>query len=89
MEAIKNDNGSMGHDHDDKRKVKVKVDKHDYEVRTGEYVVSDFKALVGVDAAKELDEIIKGTLTPLADDAIIKIKGGEKFISHVRAGSSS
>jgi len=93
MEAnIKNDSSGThgGNDeHKDKRKVTVKVDKQNHEVRSGNYTVSEFKALVGVDASKELDEVIKGTLTPLADDAIINIQGGEKFISHVRAGGSS
>ena len=38
---------------------------------------------------KELDQIIKGVITPLNDDATIVIAGGEVFISHERTGRAS
>lgn len=69
--------------------VKVTVDRKPYEVAPGTRLVSAFKAEVGVDAAKELEEIVDGKLVPLADDAKITIKGGEVFVSHVRRGGSS
>jgi hypothetical protein len=72
-----------------KREVQVTVDNVKHEVQRGDYVVSEFKKLVGVDPARELDEIIKGELKPLDDNARIVIKGGEVFVSHVRTGGSA
>jgi hypothetical protein len=77
--------GHHHHEHD----VAVTVDGVKHEVHKGEYVVSHFKKLVGVDAARELDEVIHGELKPLDDNARIHIKGGEIFVSHVRTGGSS
>ena len=76
-------------DHDHKHLVRVKVDNEFHDVRPGDYRVSEFKEIVGVPAAKELEQIIDGVMTPLSDDAIICIKGGEVFVSHVRRGGSS
>lgn len=72
-----------GHD------VTVTVDGVKHEVRKGDYIVSQFKTLVGVDAARELDEVVHGEFKPLDDNARIDIKGGEIFVSHVRTGGSS
>ena len=69
--------------------MRVEVDKQFHEVRPGDYRVSAFKEIAGVPAAKELEQIIDGVMTPLSDDAIICIKGGEVFVSHVRRGGSS
>jgi hypothetical protein len=89
------DNQSEDGKHQDKdsphgnKKVTVKVDSKEVLVQRGSYVVAEFKAMVGIDPSKELDQIIDGQLTPLDDVARIVIKGGEEFISHVRAGGSS
>jgi hypothetical protein len=74
-----------GHIHE----VTVIVDGVKKEVPKGTYLVSQFKALVGVDPAKELDEVVHGQLKPLDDNAEITIKGHEQFVSHVRSGGSS
>lgn len=74
-----------GHIHE----VTVIVDGREHKVPKGTYLVSQFKALVGVDPAKELDEVVHGQLKPLDDNAEITVKGGEKFVSHVRTGGSS
>lgn len=74
-----------GHIHE----VTVIVDGVKKEVPKGTYRVSQFKALVGVDPAKELDELVHGQLKPLDDNAEITIEGHEKFVSHVRTGGSS
>jgi hypothetical protein len=47
------------------------------------------KILAGVPPAKELEQIVNGVLTPLADNASVEICGGEVFISHARRGGSS
>jgi hypothetical protein len=65
------------------------VDGKPVRVLEGNYVVSEFKRLVGVDAARELDEVVHGELRPLNDNQVIHIKGGEVFISHARSGGSS
>ena len=69
--------------------VEVIVDNHPKKVQAGPYRVSVFKHDVGVPAEKELDQIIKGQIKPLDDNATIIIAGGEKFISHERTGATS
>ncbi len=72
-----------------KEEVTVTVDGKPHVVLEGTYVVAEFKKLVGVDASKELDEVVRGELKPLDDNQHIHIKGGEVFISHARQGGSS
>ena len=69
--------------------VTVTVDGKPHTVRPGRYIVKDFKRLVGVDPAYQLDEVIDGQFKELKDDAKIHIKGGEVFVSHVRGGAAS
>ncbi len=69
--------------------VTVTVDGIPHEVHRGSYIVSEFKKIVGVDPARELDEVVHGELKPLDDSARIVIKGDEVFVSHVRTGGSS
>lgn len=72
-----------------KELVTVSVDGVEKRVPKGTYVVSAFKELVGVDASRELDEVVHGEFKPLNDNASITIEHHEKFVSHVRTGSSS
>jgi len=74
---------------DHRHLVTVVVDGRKHQVKPGKYVVAEFKRLVGVPPAKELDEVIDGKLTPLADGATIKIEGHEVFVSHERTGGAS
>ena len=76
-------------DKEGKHLVPVTVDGQPKQVARGKYVVSEFKALVGVQADYELDQVVDGEFQPLADDATIHIKGQEVFVSHVRRGGSS
>lgn len=69
--------------------VTVTVDGIEQRVPRGTYIVSAFKQLVGVDASRELDEVVHGEFVPLNDNASIEIEHHEKFVSHVRTGSSS
>jgi hypothetical protein len=71
------------------RLVEVTVDRVRKCVEAGVYVVSAFKALVGVAADRELDILKDGTLQPLDDNAKIAIHGCEVFVSHARTGGSS
>lgn len=69
--------------------VHVTVDREKKRVQAGPYRVSVFKHTVGVPPEKELDQIIKGIIKPLDDNATIVIAGGEIFISHERTGAAS
>lgn len=87
---VPNENGEHEHEHEhEHEQVKVEVDNHPKHVKAGMYVVAVFRSLVDVDPAKDLDEVIDGTLTRLDDNASVTIKGGEVFFSHVRHGGSS
>lgn len=70
--------------------VEVEVDNRKVTVRAGDYVVSAFKAQVGVAADRLLDRVLgPGKFEELADDKTIQVCAGEVFISHVKQGSSS
>ena len=58
-------------------------------IHRGHQTVADIKKVGQVPAADELEQLIGGKLTPLADDGAVTIKGGEEFMSHVRSGGSS
>jgi hypothetical protein len=58
-------------------------------VHRGRRTVKDLKILGGVPEADELEQVIKGKLTPLADDGAVTIKGAEEFVSHPRDSGSS
>jgi len=90
-------NRGQGNDHEDgdhgqkpdKHLVHVNLDGQDREIEEGKYVVSALKKRLGVPNDYELDLVDHGEFKPLADDAEIKIKGGEVLVSHVRRGGSS
>ena len=77
----------QGHHHP--HEVIVRVDGRPRHVEPGVYVVSAFKALVGVAADRELDIFEDGVFRPLDDNKPITIRGHEVFVSHVRTGGSS
>lgn len=79
-----------GHkDHTHQREVHITVDGQPKEVTGGEYLVSKFKALIGVPPDYELEHVIKGVFHPLADTAKICVENHEVFVGHVRQGGSS
>jgi uncharacterized protein YceH (UPF0502 family) len=84
---IEKHGGHRGHRHS--HLVCVTVDGEEKQLRAGRYRVSVFKKAVGVDPTYELEILEDGKLVPLADDAHIRIRCGESFISHVRGGASS
>jgi hypothetical protein len=69
--------------------VTITIDNKAYTVHRGNITVPELKALAGIAAAYELEQILDGTLTPLSDDGHIVLKGGERLVSHPRAGASS
>ncbi len=71
------------------RKVSIYINNREFKIDSGEHLVSELKQIGGVSPAYELEQLINGELTPLADHGKVEICGGEQFFSHVRDGSSS
>jgi len=69
--------------------VTILVNARPFNIRRGSYTPVQIKALAGVDPLHELAEDINGNLIDLDDQAVVLIKGGEKFFSHPRDGASS
>lgn len=69
--------------------VTITIDNKNLTVHRGSKTVAELKQLAGVPPAYELEEIVDGKLVPLGDDQRVVIKGGERFVSHPRAGASS
>lgn len=71
------------------REVKISINGASKAIRTGHHTVAEIKKLGEVPVADELEQVVDGKLTPLADDGTVTIKGGEVFMSHARSGGSS
>ncbi len=69
--------------------VTISIDNKSYTIHRGDTTVAALKQLAGIPAAYELEEIVDGKLVPLNDDQRVVIKGGERFVSHPRAGAAS
>ena len=69
--------------------VTINVDDKNYEVRKGQWIVSELKAEVGVDPAKVLAKITPHGLKDFDDGEEIGVRDGERFMSHARSGGSS
>lgn len=65
------------------------VDNTHYKVREGDWVVSDLKSAVGVDASKVLAEISPHGLNDLDDGNVVHVRDGTRLMSHARTGASS
>lgn len=74
---------------DDPKLVQIDINTRHYHIAKGMHTVLEIKKLDSIPIADELEQLINGKLTPLADDSSVLIKGSEKFFSHVRDGSSS
>lgn len=69
--------------------VLVRINGNEINIHRGSYTIQDLKTELGVEVHKELDQLVDGQLTPLADDGRITIKGGEEFVGHERRGKAS
>lgn len=76
-------------DNPGKSDVEIELNSNPVSIHRGSYTVAELKVTLNISADKELDQFINGDFVPLSDDSKIVIKGGEVFISHVRAGGSS
>jgi hypothetical protein len=70
-------------------KVTITVDHQERQIEPGDRTVAEIKKVGRVTEGYELDQVIEGRMHPLKDDAVICIKGGEEFLSHVKDGRSS
>ena len=69
--------------------VSIKINGADKQIHRGHQTVAEIKAVGSVPVADELDQVIKGVITPLPDNGAVVLKGGEVFVSHPRDSSSS
>ena len=71
--------------------VTVSIDGPENEktIKRGSWIVSELKTFLGIGEDMALSVDIDGTLTPLADDKRITIKGCEVFFSGARTGGAS
>jgi hypothetical protein len=69
--------------------VSIVINEVPHNLERDKYLIAILKGKLGVPIDYELDLVVDGQFKHLADDAEIKIKGGEIFISHVRRGGSS
>jgi hypothetical protein len=69
--------------------VKIQINGESKLSHRGRHTVVEIKKLGNIPLADELEQLVDGKLKPLPDDAVVTIKGGEVFMSHVRSGGSS
>jgi hypothetical protein len=75
--------------HPERDLVEIKINRVEYKIPRGPLKVTSLKDLAEIPPADEVEQVRHGNLEPIADDATLEIKGGEKFISHPRDGGSS
>jgi len=81
-----------GHDHEPPQtgpEVEISINNTIFTIHRGRQTVVAIKQVGGVPLADDLEQVIDGQLTPLADDASVTIKGGEVFLSHIKDCGSS
>ena len=69
--------------------VTITVDTKPCKIHRGRQTVVEIKKAGGVPLAFELEELIEGKLTALADEGAVTLKGGEVFLSHPKDGGAS
>jgi hypothetical protein len=81
--------GGHGDEHEHGNYVSIAVNGTTIQLHRGHRTVAEIKTAANVPLADDLEQIIEGRLTPLADDGAVTIKGGEQFVSHPKDGASS
>jgi hypothetical protein len=70
--------------------VQIEMNEPFFRIHRGRRTVEEIKLACGVDPTHVIEQIgPDGQPTLLEDTASVTIKGGERFISHVRSGGSS
>ena len=77
------------HDESHPHKVKITINKKEYEVPEGRLEVAEIKRLAKVPPADEVEQVIDRKFIPLPDNGHVEVKGGEIFITHPRDSGSS
>lgn len=87
----KQDERHGGHDGEQEHGnyVSITVNGATIQIHRGHRTVAEIKTAANVPLADDLEQIIDGRLTPLADDGAVTIKGREQFVSHPKDGASS
>ncbi|HLK15192.1 MAG TPA: hypothetical protein VKT78_10330 [Fimbriimonadaceae bacterium] len=85
-----NEPSSQSHEDHGQDTVHIQMDGKNFPIHRGRRSVSEIKAACHVNPNYVIEEISEsGQPTLLDDAAFVTIKGGERFISHVRGGGSS
>lgn len=69
--------------------VTIIIDNVERSIHRGHQTVVAIKTAGEVPLAHELEQVVNGVLTPLDDGGGVTLKGGERFVSHPRTGTSS
>jgi hypothetical protein len=71
------------------RLVTITINGKDFEVSPGRHRVAELKRIAGIPDCDELAQVIHGKLHPLKDDAVVEIRGHEKFLASAPSCPSS
>jgi hypothetical protein len=74
---------------EDRHQVMIELNDTTKQIETGNYTGRSLRLALGVPLEYELEEVVLGEFKPIANEASIHIKGGEKFVSHVGHGRAS
>lgn len=69
--------------------VTITVNGASKQIHRGHQTVAEIKAVGGVVATDELEQVINGVLTPLPDTGAVTLKGDEVFVSHPKDSASA
>jgi hypothetical protein len=85
-----NETASQSHEDHGREIVSIQMDGKNFPIHRGRRSVTEIKAACHVNPTFVVELINEhGQPTLLDDNASVTIKGGERFISHVRGGGSS
>lgn len=89
-DALQKGHDDQHNNNDDKKEVKISINDKPYSVKAGKYTVKELRDIGHVPQSHTVfEQLIDGKLIPLSLDAVVHIKGGEVFISHVPTGTSA
>lgn len=75
--------------HKDRDLVTVELNGTPQRIMAGKYSGRTLKLALDVPLEYELEQVVGGEFKPITDDTDIRIKGGEKFVSHIGQGQAS
>lgn len=75
--------------HKDRKTVTVELNGTLVHIKAGKYTGRSLKLALGVPAEHELEQVVDNEFQPISNETDIRVKGGEKFVSHVGQGQAS